>query len=120
MKITITKKIGDTTLQFQVEAPKDKDALFTAGTISSIKTQCICGSTDVQLEGNKAEGFTFVKVACKKCYKVSQMGEYKDGGFFWKDFETPKKRDGMDSARDTVNQIKSSREIDDAVDYIPF
>ena len=119
MKIVITKKIGDTTLQFQVEEPKDVDALFTAGTIAAIPTECTCGSTDVHLEGSKAKGYTFVKVFCKKCRKVSQMGQYKEGGVFWKEFEAFNK-EGMDSARETVNQIKNSKEYEDALDSIPF
>ena len=88
MKVNITKKFGDTSLQFQVEEPKDVDALFQAGCIASMPTVCSeCGSEDVELTGKKAEGYTFVKVSCKKCFAQSSMGQYKEGGFFWKKFE---------------------------------
>lgn len=87
MKINISKKVGDTTLQFQVEQPKDVDALFDAGCIASMPTVCTCGSEDVELRGKKAKGYTFVTVHCNKCHKESGMGQYKEGGFFWKQFE---------------------------------
>ena len=87
MKVNITKKVGDTTLQFQVEEPKDIDALFQAGCIASMPTHCSCGSEDVELTGNKKDGYTFVKIKCHKCQKTSQLGQYKEGGFFWKQFE---------------------------------
>lgn len=93
MKIQITKKIGDTTAQFVIEEPKDVDALFQAGCVASMPTICSeCGSSEVELSGNKADGYTFVKVHCKSCNANSTMGQYKDGGFFWKKFErfTPK------------------------------
>lgn len=88
MKINITKKVGDTTLQFQVEDPKDVETLFQAGCIASIPTVCgLCGSEEVSLSGNKKDSYTFVKVHCNKCGANSNMGQYKEGGFFWKQFE---------------------------------
>jgi len=95
MKVNITKKIGQTTYVFQVEEEKDLDALSLAGSIGSMPEKCgHCGSEDVRLTSNKNSGFTFVKVVCDKCNYQSNLGQFKDGGFFWKQWEenqfTPK------------------------------
>jgi hypothetical protein len=88
MKISITKKVGNTSLVFQVDETKDIDALFQAGSIASMPTVCgHCESEDVRFTSNKAEGYTFVKVRCNKCNYSANVGQYKDGGFFWKEFE---------------------------------
>jgi len=47
----------------------------------------VCESEDVILSGNKAKGYTFVKVVCNKCDARAQLGEYKEGGFYWKEWE---------------------------------
>lgn len=88
MKIQITKKLGNTTYAFQIEEQKDLDALATAGFLASMPEKCgLCGSQNVVLTSNKAKGFTFVKVVCRDCGGRSQVGQYKEGGFFWKAFD---------------------------------
>ena len=115
MKINITKKVGDTTLQFQVEEPKDVDALFSAGCIGSMPSLCgHCGSEDVELRGKKAKGYTFVTVHCNECRYESGMGQYKEGGFFWKQFE-PQVVANTDSIG---GQVKAATKED--LDSIPF
>ncbi len=96
MKITIQKQIGRSVVKFETEEAKGRDALFTAGFLSSTPDTCgLCGSKEVNLEGNKAKGYTFVKVICTKCYGRAEMGEYKDGGYFWKKWEKFEKNDGV-------------------------
>lgn len=87
MKISIQKKIGNTLLTFEVEEPKTMDALMEAGFISQTPDVCKCGSKDVQLTSNKAKGFMFIKVVCLNCRAKAEMGQYKDGGYFWKQFK---------------------------------
>jgi len=88
MKIKITKLLGTTSIQFEVDEPKQKDALFSAGVLASTPIKCgKCESEDVILSGNKAKGYTFVKVICNKCDARAQLGEYKEGGFYWKEWE---------------------------------
>lgn len=88
MKANITKQIGKATFQFQVEGTKEVDTLEKAALFATIPDICgLCKSGDVELSSNKAKGFTFVKVKCLKCNARSQLGQYKDGGCFWKDFE---------------------------------
>lgn len=89
MKINITKKVGDSTILAQIDEGKDIDSLFQAASITSMPTVCTkCGSDNVELASNRAEGFNFVKVKCKKCKATANAGQYKEGGgVFWKDFE---------------------------------
>jgi hypothetical protein len=89
MKVLITKTIGMSSLTFEVEAEKELDALAKASFYTTAPDKCgSCGSTDVMLESNKAESFTFVKIRCNKCRATANMGQFKDGsGGFWKKFE---------------------------------
>lgn len=89
MKVQITKSIGMSQLTFEVEAEKELEALAKASFYTTAPDKCTaCGSTDVMLESNKAESFTFVKIRCTKCRATANMGQYKDGsGAFWKKFE---------------------------------
>jgi len=88
MKIIIQKKVGKTDLTFNVEDQDELQAMSKAGFFSGIPDKCkICESENVHLSSNKAQGYTFVKVICKDCNARSQMGQYKDGGSFWKEWE---------------------------------
>jgi len=88
MKIKINKKIGNSTIQFEIEEPKDVEALALAGMIASAPSQCsLCKSQNVTLSGKKAKGYTFVEIKCEDCSASSSMGQYKEGGIFWKSFE---------------------------------
>lgn len=88
MKILITKKLGNDELTFEVEAPKGKDALFMAGVLGGMPTQCeLCQSENVRLISNLAKGYSFVNVECLGCGAKAQLGEYKAGGYYWKPFE---------------------------------
>jgi len=89
MKVLINKTIGMSNLTFEVEAEKELDALAKASFYTTAPDKCgVCGSTEVMLESNKAESFTFVKIRCNKCRATANMGQFKDGsGGFWKKFE---------------------------------
>ena len=95
MRVNITKKIGGSTLSFQVEGEKEVDTLSRASGFTTIPEVCgMCKSTDIVLDSNRAEGYVFVKIKCLKCNARSNMGKLKDGsGIFWKAFEKyePKK-----------------------------
>jgi len=86
MIVKISKKIGNSTLLFEIEQPKEIEALFQAGCIASMPDRCICGSDDLTLDSKKTKGYTFVKVKCNSCHKSSDLGQFKEGGFFWKQF----------------------------------
>lgn len=89
MKINISKKVGKSTLTFQVEGEKDIDALAKASFYTTVPDKCgLCQSENVLLDTNRAEGFVFVKIKCLDCNARANMGQYKDGsGGFWKRWE---------------------------------
>lgn len=97
MKIVIQKQIGKANLTFNVEQEKPIDALVLASSFTTMPDKCgKCGGQDVELVSNKADKFTYVKMACQnaKCRATSTMGTYQDGsGFFWKAFEIFQRED---------------------------
>lgn len=54
-----------------------------------------CYSQRIVWESNKAKTddgtFTYIKRRCLACGATSTMGEYKEGGFYWKGWEIYKK-----------------------------
>lgn len=88
MQISISKKIGKSTLQFRVEGEKEKDTLAKASYFTTIPDKCgNCQSENIALDSNKTEEFTFIKVKCLDCNFRANMGELKAGGIFWKKWE---------------------------------
>ena len=85
MKIKIQKRLGTTTLQFEIDEPKEVEALAKAGMLASAPEICgLCKSQNITLLGKKAKGYTFVEVKCLECGASSSLGQYKEGGIFWK------------------------------------
>jgi len=88
MKVRIQKKIGTSTLFFEVEAEKEVEVLNKTAGFTTIPEMCgLCKSTEIVLDSNRAEGYVFVKIKCLKCNARSQMGQLKEGGIFWKEWE---------------------------------
>jgi len=90
MKITIAKEIGGVKYKFESEQGegKEMETLAEAGFLGAMPTKCkLCDSENVHLVGNRAKSYLFVKMLCKDCNARSQVGQYKDGGFFWKAWE---------------------------------
>lgn len=101
IKVTVDNKIGKTAYKFEFDMEKAREALFHAAFLGHQFDKCgLCGSEDIQLTGNKAKGYTFVRVRCKECKAERQMGEYKDGGYFWKDWEEAYRKDAPDGSED--------------------
>ena len=89
MKIAITKKIGKSTLQFQVDGERDFDALFKAALYTTMPDTCgVCSEDNLVLDSNKTPEYKFVKIKCLNCRAQAQLGQYKDGtGYYWNKFE---------------------------------
>ncbi len=89
MKIKIRRSIGDSDFEFDIEGKNEADALAKAGNLANAPNFCgICKSKDVHLSSNTSkDGFIFVKVICRACNARSQMGQYKAGGIFWKEWQ---------------------------------
>jgi hypothetical protein len=124
VKINITKKIGKAQLAVQVEGDKEVDTLLRASAFTTMPDRCgLCQSDEVQLDANKAEGFTFIKVRCLKCNATSSMGQYKDGtGCFWNRFEKFERKNTQQSPAQTRTAPHSTTpapaEVED--DDMPF
>lgn len=88
MKISIRKQIGKTIFIFEIDEKDEMEAMSKAGVLAMMPDKCgLCGKDNVSLSSNKAKGYTFVKVVCKECDARSQLGQYKEGGYFWKSWE---------------------------------
>jgi len=100
MQIEISRKIGDAVYKFTIDEKDELQALEMAGFVASMPKKCkLCGSDNIHLTTNKAKGFTFVKMICSKCNGRSQLGQYKEGGFFWKEWEkyqSPQKKEELE------------------------
>ena len=99
MKVLIKKQLGKVLLEFEVEADKGFDALFNASVLASMPDVCgLCDSEDVELTGNRAKDYKFVKVRCTACTATAMLSEYKAGGYFWKEFEVYEKKESSTEA----------------------
>ena len=88
MKVSVKKSIGGSDFIFEAEEEKDIEAIAKVASLSNAPIKCgLCQSENVHLSSNKAQGYTFVKVLCEDCNGRSQLGQYKEGGFFWKEWE---------------------------------
>jgi transcription elongation factor Elf1 len=114
MKINIQKKIGKETYSFEFDSPDFRKGLALAGMLAQTPTKCsLCNSENVSLSANKNKGITFVKVLCKDCNARANFGEYKDGGFFWHEwekYEAPSRKAREDDNIPVVNE--GDKEID--------
>lgn len=92
MEIRTSFLIGGVKYEFNFEEPKELDGLHKSTVLSNPKTHCnICdnaGKENFKLDSNKdKEGNTYINVLCMSCGAKSKLGQYKTGGYFWKDFE---------------------------------
>jgi len=81
-------KITDN-VSLEVEAEKEMETLHKAIVLGNPKTVCNeCGNKeDFYFASNKdSEGNIYVNYKCT-CGARSKLGQYKAGGYFWKDFE---------------------------------
>jgi len=93
MQIKITKKIGNSVIEFKSDKEKMKDAMLELDAFMK-KDACSCGSEDIIFDTRKVNAkdgsgsYVYVKRKCLKCGKESTLGELKDGsGYFWKEWE---------------------------------
>lgn len=98
MIVKVNVKLGFASYQFEIDEQKEIEALHKAIVLANPRHRCNeCGNdnpSDMYFTSNKdKDGNTYVNVKCAKCGAKSKLGQYKTGGYFWKDFEkyTPKK-----------------------------
>lgn len=102
MEIKVTKELGNNKIEFNINA-KDAKTALSEMTFYTAQDNCYLDGFQgkpVVWETRKAKGkegtpnagqtFTYIQ---RRCYgeggkiATSQMGEYQDGGFYWKKWE---------------------------------
>ncbi len=109
MKISVKKEIGKATYVFNIDEPKDMEALHKSIVLGNPREYCqLCKNNQYfTLDSNKdKEGNVYVNVVCKKCGAKSKLGQYKAGGYFWRSFE---KYEG--NSKDQVKQEFEGTEV---------
>lgn len=102
MKINVKTKIGNVVYDFDVQEQSELETLHKAIVLASPRSTCTqCGTKGYDskyLTTNKSttdEGtFTYINCKCAKCGARSGLGQYKAGGYFWKDYEKYEKKEG--------------------------
>lgn len=85
-------KVGGTTYQLVIDEPKEMDSLHKMAVLGNPPSFCHeCKNNQFfRLDSNKdKEGNVYVNVVCTKagCGAKAKLGQYKTGGYFWKNFE---------------------------------
>src|SRR3990167_6008544 len=113
MNIKINKKIGLNTMQIEIDEKNDKEALAKALVYVQPDYCGLCKGQNVIWDSNKAKDkksggtFTYIKRKClnKDCLATSTLGEYKDGGYFWKPFEIYNKEERQGGGTQNNDEI---------------
>jgi hypothetical protein len=97
MIVNATLKLNNGSVSFQDEG-KDLDVIQKVATLANPRIDCLCKQHSMDnktLESRKAKDFTFVSFNCSGCRAKSGLGQYKTGGYFWKEYEvyTPNRTD---------------------------
>lgn len=87
-------KLGNISYTFEADEKDPIESLHIVVALANIRKVCnLCKATQDQFyfTTNKHSGqkgtFTFINVKCGNCDGKSALGQYKTGGYFWKDFE---------------------------------
>jgi hypothetical protein len=77
-------------IEVEIEEKDEMETLHKAIVLTHPRTRCdACGNTEnFYLVSNKdTEGNTYVNYKCGKCKATSKLGQYKAGGYFWREYE---------------------------------
>lgn len=90
MNIKVTKRIGNNIMEFTSTEPEFKTAMAEIIPFTQPDYCSLCKNTNIIFATNKANTddgtFIYIKRKCLKCGATSTLGEYKGGGYFWKEF----------------------------------
>jgi len=122
-KISVNKKIGNTTFTFWAEDEDFKEAFAEAAFYGGVPDKCgICGGEEVKLDSNRTqEGYLYIKVKClnEDCRAAATLGIYKDNkGGFWKKFEKyePKESNNEEPTEKTTKPEKVTKKEEKSED----
>ena len=106
MKINAKLELGRGKYEFEIEERDDMEALHKAAVLCNPRRKCNCCDNIEQgrfkLDSNKdKEGNVYVNVVCGGCGAKSKLGQYKTGGYFWREFEKYEGGQSVDAPRTT-------------------
>lgn len=106
--LKINKKVGNNTVEVEIDEKSPKEEIAKMCFWLTPDYCFLCKGSNIIWETNKAKTtdgtFTYVKRKCvnPECIAknggtcaTSTMGEYKEGGFFWKNWEVFKGKDNI-------------------------
>lgn len=91
--IQVTKTFGKTEIKLNIEGKDTKDALLKASIFTESDACGNCKKDNVSIQGRVAKSYPFVDRVCGDCGYQSSLGSYKEGGYFWKEWVAPFKKD---------------------------
>lgn len=88
MKLTVKTKLNERqTVTMDFDGKMD-DCLKGANAMLAFKGYCqLCMCKDILLQVKVAKGFTFTELVCTECNAKAQFGQFKEGGYFLKQWE---------------------------------
>jgi len=117
MKIIVSRRVGDSMLQFEVEGSDERDALEKASRFTdsskkgNLPEACgFCASKSLLLTSyrTKEKNFLYIKIRCKDCSAYSQLGATTSGSeaYYWKQWEKFDKTTNKTTKLDAPNESK--------------
>jgi len=97
MIIKINKKLGNHTIQFDIEEKDDIEAFHKMAFLTAPDYCGACKGNNIVWNGRKATSkkdgktYTFVSRKCLTCGAESQLGQHQTGGYYWKGWEVYQK-----------------------------
>lgn len=121
-------KHGGVSYQFEFEEKNTMDTLHQAIVLSNPRRKCdACGNKDqdkFRFDTNKdTDGNIYVNNICRACGAKSKLGQYKAGGYFWKNFEKWEKSSSEeDTSKEKAAPAKGNEDAgqEGSSDDLPF
>lgn len=114
MRARVNVSLGTAKYQFDIDEKDEMETLHRIIVLGNPPTKCDVCSNDnpeeFKFTSNKdKEANTYVNVKCK-CDARSKLGQYKAGGYFWKEFE---KYQRPTESTETTTKTSKAREEED-------
>lgn len=111
MKAIVKTKVGLVDYEFSIEERSDLETLHKTIVLGNPRAKCnACGDTGFtykKFDTNKdKDGNTYINCVCLKCGAKSKLGQYKNGGYFWHEYEKWEgKKDQKTSSSKVADEI---------------
>ena len=89
MIIKANFKLGNSSYSIEADEKDPVESFHQAIVLSNPPQKCICNNeVGFHMTSNKdKEGNTYVNIKCDNCGARAKLGQYKTGGYFWRNFE---------------------------------